>query len=116
LYDEYKPWKDENVKRTLAGQFKDNEQTAKAVMALFDDPRFTEYLWLGVNKPKMSDFNTAITLFAQGMYSQAQVDRMAKFAYEQCYALQRIESKFEWFFGVKPNAGFQKIATKCYEE
>jgi hypothetical protein len=116
LYDQYQPWKEENVKRTLAGQFKDNEQTAKAVMALFDDSRFTEYLWLGVNKPKMTDFNTAITLFAQGMLSQAQVERMAKFAHDQCYAYQRVAEKFEFFFGVPANAGFKKIASKCYEE
>ncbi len=116
LYDEYKPWKDENVKRTLAGQFKDNEQTAKSVMLLFEDARFTEYLWLGVNKPKMSDFNTAITLFAQGMLSQSQVDRMAKFAYDQCYSFERVKDRFAWFFGVEPNVGFEKIAAKCYAE
>jgi hypothetical protein len=115
-YGEYKPWKDGNVQRTLAGQFKDNEQTAKGVMELFEDARLVEYLWLGVNKPKMGDFNTAIVLFYPGLLTQAQVERMAKFAYEACYSYQRLEGKFEFFFGVKPNPGFQKIASKCYEE
>lgn len=115
-YAEYAPWKEGNVQRSLSGQFKDNEQTAKAVMDLFDDQRFVEYLWLGVNKPKMGDFNTAIVLFYPGLLTQAQVERMAKFAYEQCYAYQRLQEKFEFFFGVKPNAGFRKIAAKCYEE
>src|SRR6185503_6351364 len=99
-YAEYAPWKEGNVQRTLAGQFKDNEQTAKSVMALFEEPRFVEYLWLGVNKPKMGDFNTAIVLFYAGLLTQAQVERMAKFAYEQCYSFQRLATKFEFFFGV----------------
>ncbi|MCA1818509.1 MAG: hypothetical protein LC620_00390 [Halobacteriales archaeon] len=116
LWQAYKPWKAANVERTLGGQFKDNEHTAKTVVQLFEDERFVEYLWLGVNKPKMGDFNTAIVLFHGGMLAQVQVERMAKFAYEQCYAYERIRDRFEWFFGVKPNAGFEKIAAKCYEE
>jgi hypothetical protein len=115
-YAEYAPWKQDKVQRSLAGQFNDNAQTAKAVMQLFADDRFVEYLWLGVNKPKMGDFNTATVLFYPSMLTQAQVDRMAKFAYETCYSYQRLESRFEFFFGVKPNKGFQKIASKCYEE
>jgi hypothetical protein len=115
-YAEYAPWKAGNVTRTLAGQFKDNEQTAKAVMALFEDPRFVEYLWLVVNKPKMGDFNDAITLFYPAMLTQAQVERMAKVAHTQCYSYQRLADRFEFLFGVKPNSGFKKIATKCYEE
>jgi hypothetical protein len=115
-YAEYAPWKLGNVGRTLAGQFKDNEQTAKAVMALFEDARFVEYLWSIANKPKMGDFNDAITLFYPAMLTQAQVERMAKVAHSQCYSYQRLSDKFEFLFGVKPNAGFRKIAAKCYEE
>lgn len=116
LWQAYKPWKEANVERSRHGHFKDNEYTAKSVMHLFEDERFTDYLWSGVNKPKMGDFNTAIVLFSPAMLTQSQVDRMAKFAYEGCYSYQRLESKFEWLFGIKPNKGFQKIATKCYEE
>lgn len=126
LYAAYSPWKDNNVQRTLSGQFKDNEQTAKAVMELFEDQRFVEYLFIGANKLKMGDINTGIVLFYQGMLTQGQVERMAKFAYDQLYAVQRMEqeygkgegfaAKFEFFFGVRPNKGFLKIATKCYAE
>src|ERR1041385_4566194 len=125
-YAEYSPWKLENVQRTLSGQFNDNEQTAKAVMGLFEDPRFVEYLFIGANKLKMADLNTGIVLFAPGMRTQAQVERMAKFGYDQLYAVQRMEqeygpgdgfaAKFEFFFGVRPNPGFLKIASKCYDE
>jgi hypothetical protein len=116
LFATYSTWKDANTQRSIEGRYNDNQQNAKATMSLFENEKFTEWLWLGVNKPKKRDFETAILMYYPGMLTQSQVDRMATFAYEACYSYDRLRERFEWFHSVKPNRGFEKIAGKCYEE
>lgn len=125
-HNEYLPFKAENAERTIAGQFKDNEQIPRLVMSLFDDEKFVEWMWICLNKPTMGDINTGIRFFYRGMLTDNQVERAAKWGFEQLGSVQRLETeygkgetfakKFEWFFGVGPNKGFLKIATKFYAE
>lgn len=116
LHSVYEPWKDGNVQASLAGQFKDSGFLAKRALQLFDDPRFVQFLAQAVNKPKMRDFRAAIELFPGTMLSGVQADRLAAFMYEVAYNYERLGIVFEDWFGVKPNAGLETVANKCYDE
>lgn len=123
---EYNPIKANQVRRTLNGQFKDNMQIPELVMELCANEKFVEWLWLCVNKPGMGDINSGIRFFWPGSLTDNQTERAAKWAHEQLGSVQRLQihygdgdkflDKFQWFFGVRPNKGFLKLATKYYEE
>ncbi|MHB8632755.1 MAG: hypothetical protein ACYDBQ_02140 [Thermoplasmatota archaeon] len=116
LWAEYQKWKAKNVGRAKAGQFRDHEFTARSIMDLCADKRFVAFMAQAVNKPKLKDFRSAIELFPGVMASTSQIEKMASLMYEMCYNYERLAATFEEWFGVKPNAGLEAIARKCYEE
>ncbi|HLE98005.1 MAG TPA: hypothetical protein VI997_11585 [Candidatus Thermoplasmatota archaeon] len=113
LYAAYRKWKDANVERSLSGQFKDNTYVARTAMRVFEDARFVDFLLTGVNKPKKSDFENALTFFHPQMMSGAQADRVVAFMTAACYGFRHMETRFLEWFGVEPNAGFRRVADKC---
>lgn len=116
LWDAYGPWKEANVERSVAGHFKDNKYLAKTILRAFEDQRFVDFLVNGVNKPKKTDFQTALEFFLPQMLSGAQSERIVGFMYQLCYNWDRLGEKFEAWFGEKPNKGLETVANKCYKE
>lgn len=116
LWAAYKPFKDANLERTKAGQFRDTLFVAKMAMASFDDPKVIEYLVAGANKPKKGDFTAAVRFFQGQSVSAAQQDAVASMMFDWSYSIDRVREKFEWMFGVAINEGLRKVAAKCYSE
>ncbi len=116
LWEAYGPWKAANVERTLQGQFRDTTYLAKLAMQAFQDPRLVEYILHLSNKPKKSDFKTALEFFLPQMISGSQSDRMVNFIHDACYNFEAISDKFLDWFGVEPCEGFQAVARRCYKE
>lgn len=116
LWEAYKPWKQESIERTLRGQFRDNAYIARLAVAAFADERLVQFLLSTANKPTRKDFHMALDFFQAQMMASTQVDRMASFMYDICYAWDRVEPHFESWFGVKANNGLKRVAVKCYQE
>lgn len=116
LYEVYKPWKDANVERTMRGQFQDNAYLARMAVQAFQDERLVKYLDAATNKPSRKDFKSAVEFFLPQMMSGSQVDRLAAFMHDICYAFDRVEPEFEAWFGIPLNNGFRRVALKCYQE
>lgn len=116
LYDEYEPWKDQNIDRTMAGQFKDHRVTAQRANALCSDERFIQFMEKLVNKPRLKDFRAAVEYFPAAMMSGREGDRVADFLHDICYGWERFKDEYEAWFGVEPVPGLERIAKKCYNE
>jgi len=116
LYAAYAPWKAANVKRSLAGHFRDNSYLAKSVLVAFSDQRLVDFLKDAANKPKVADFRAALEFFHPQMHSNSQVDKLVGFIHSCCYNWERIGPKFEAWFGAKPNRGLEEVAAKCYQQ
>jgi len=116
LWDRYCPWKADNVARSVSGQFKDNAFLAKLAVQVCADQAFVDYMTEATNKPKKFDFVAGLEFFLPQMLALGQVEKLASFLYTVCYNYQRLGSRFEQWFGVKPNPGLEAVALKCYKE
>jgi hypothetical protein len=111
LYREYKKWKDANVERSLAGNFRDDKFLARVAMSMFTDERVVAYLADIVKSPKRSYFENAVTWWKpDGMLTVSQESRVAELMQTWCVGYDSIGPHIERFWNVRPNDGYNKVA------
>lgn len=116
LYEVYKPWKDANLEKSVAGAFRDNSFLTRMAVRLFENPRFVRYMMNMVNKPKKADFKEAVSLYAPQMMAGSQAEALVNHAFNLCKSFARTEKTFEEDFLVEPNDGLRRVALKWYKE
>ncbi|HUR61951.1 MAG TPA: hypothetical protein VM286_06260 [Candidatus Thermoplasmatota archaeon] len=109
---EYTPWKNDNVDRTVAAEFSD-AGLARIAIRVCQDQRFVRYLTEASSKPKLKDIQTALRLYYKQMLSITEKKALADFLHDVFFGWQRISKHFEEDFGFPPNEGMKQIALRC---
>lgn len=116
LYAVYKPWKEANTQRTLQAQFNDTRYLARMLTKVCDDARFIKYMTKVKAKPKLKDFNKALTLFQPQMMASSTSDKLGDFMHDIFYSWDQIGEDIQDWFGITPTPAMKQIADKCYAE
>ena len=116
LYAVYKPWKQKNVERTIAGAFKDHENIAALALDFYDDPKVIRFLQASASKPKKEDYQQAFRLYWKRMVTTTQADDIVRFAVTLASKYDRMLPILRDDLGLEPNEGLKAIAKKFYKE
>ena len=113
-YAKYEPWKDANVERTKQSTFQDPAFMGRLVASYCEHPGFVDYLVLGSEKPKLKDFQAAITLYPTRMVSTTTKKEAADYMEKLFFGWDRLKANFERDFRMAATPGMAKIAERCF--
>lgn len=114
LWAEYDAFKEANLERSLSGAFQDRKWLTRKCMKFFADENLVDYL---DSMPKgrqftRSDFDRAIGAFRGDAMASVQRQKVAAMMFEMVTAYKRNAHKFEKWWGVRPNAGLDRLARR----
>lgn len=111
LYEEYEKWKDGNVERSLAGNFRDDTFLAKVAMSMFANEKVQLYLGEIAKSLKRAHFDNAVAWWRpDGMLTLAQEARVAEYMHTWCQGYELLAPHIETLWGVAPNEGYHRVA------
>jgi len=115
LWQPYSAWKEENVRRSQQGEFKETAQLAGLANRQYENERLVKYL-LTKKRPKPRDFQRALKMFNPEMMTEATREALGEFMAETASSFTTLEKDYQEVFGVKPSEGLKRVALKCYKE